>query len=124
MTTFHVYTEHQQLVYGPHKDYRRARAAANNIVPTTTGAAVAVGLVLPHLDGKLDGNAVRVPVVDGSLTDFSVVVNKEVSKEEVLNAFRKAADGPLKGILEYSEAPLVSSDIIEIGRASCREVRL
>jgi len=112
MTTIHAYTGDQQLVDGPHKDYRRARAAANNIVPTTTGAAVAVGLVLPHLDGKLDGNAVRVPVVDGSLTDFSVVVNKEVSKEEVLNAFRKAADGPLKGILEYSEAPLVSSDII------------
>lgn len=112
MTTIHAYTGDQQLVDGPHKDYRRARAAANNIVPTTTGAAVAVGLVLPHLDGKLDGNAVRVPVVDGSLTDFSVLVEKEVSKEEVLDAFRKAADGPLKGILEYSEAPLVSSDII------------
>ncbi|MEX0994949.1 MAG: type I glyceraldehyde-3-phosphate dehydrogenase, partial [Balneolaceae bacterium] len=112
MTTIHAYTGDQQLVDGPHKDLRRARAAANNIVPTTTGAAVAVGLVLPHLDGKLDGGAVRVPVPDGSLTDFTAVLGKEVTEKEVLDAFKKAADGDLKGILEYSEEELVSSDII------------
>jgi glyceraldehyde 3-phosphate dehydrogenase len=112
MTTIHAYTGDQQLVDGPHKDLRRARAAASNIVPTTTGAAAAVGLVLPHLDGKLDGGAVRVPVPDGSLTDFTAVVKKDVTEKEVFDAFRKAANGPLKGILEYSEQELVSSDII------------
>ncbi len=112
MTTIHAYTGDQQLVDGPHKDLRRARAAASNIVPTTTGAAAAVGLVLPHLDGKLDGGAVRVPVPDGSLTDFTAVVNKEVTESDVLDAFKKAANGSLKGILEYSELELVSSDII------------
>lgn len=112
MTTIHAYTGDQQLVDGPHKDLRRARAAASNIVPTTTGAAAAVGLVLPHLDGKLDGGAVRVPVPDGSLTDFTAVVSKEVTESEVLDAFKKAANGPLKGILEYSELELVSTDII------------
>lgn len=112
MTTIHAYTGDQQLVDGPHKDLRRARAAACNIVPTTTGAAAAVGLVLPHLDGKLDGGAVRVPVPDGSLTDFTAVVKKDVTEKEVFDAFRKAANGPLKGILEYSEQELVSSDII------------
>lgn len=112
MTTIHAYTGDQQLVDGPHKDLRRARAAASNIVPTTTGAAAAVGLVLPHLDGKLDGGAVRVPVPDGSLTDFTAVVKKDVTEKEVLDAFRNAANGPLKGILEYSEQELVSSDII------------
>ncbi len=112
MTTIHAYTGDQQLVDGPHKDLRRARAAANNIVPTTTGAAAAVGLVLPHLDGKLDGGAVRVPVVDGSLTDFTAVVSKNVTEKEILDAFKKAANGPLKGILEYSEEELVSTDII------------
>ncbi|NBC27967.1 MAG: type I glyceraldehyde-3-phosphate dehydrogenase [Bacteroidetes bacterium] len=112
MTTIHAYTGDQQIVDGPHKDLRRARAAAANIVPTTTGAAAAVGLVLPHLDGKLDGGAVRVPVPDGSLTDFTVVLNKEVSESDVLSAFKKAADGEMKGILEYSEQELVSSDII------------
>src|SRR5690554_1266242 len=103
MTTIHAYTGDQQLVDGPHKDMRRARAAAQNIIPTTTGAAAAVGLVLPHLNGKLDGGAVRVPVPDGSLTDFTAVVKKDVTEQEVLDAFKKAAEGPLKGILEYSE---------------------
>ncbi len=112
MTTVHAYTGDQQLVDGPHKDLRRARAAAQNIVPTTTGAASAVGLVLPQLKGKLDGSAVRVPVPDGSLTDFIMILKKEVTEEEVLAAFRQAADGPLKGILEYSDEELVSTDII------------
>ncbi|CAN5210266.1 type I glyceraldehyde-3-phosphate dehydrogenase [soil metagenome] len=112
MTTIHAYTGDQALVDGPHKDLRRARAAAVNIVPTTTGAAAAVGLVLPHLDGKLDGGAVRVPVANGSLTDFTAVLNQDVSEQDVLDAFRKAAEGDLKGILEYSEEELVSTDII------------
>lgn len=112
MTTIHAYTGDQQLVDGPHKDLRRARAAAANITPTTTGAAKAVTLVLPHLEGKLDGGAVRVPVPDGSLTDFTVTLNKEVSEEEVKKAFKEAAEGPMKGILEYSEDELVSSDIV------------
>lgn len=112
MTTVHAYTGDQQIVDGPHKDLRRARAAAHNVVPTTTGAAKAVGLVLPHLNGKLDGGAIRVPVVDGSLTDFTAILKKEVTEEQVLDAFRKAAAGPLKGILEYSDVELVSSDII------------
>lgn len=112
MTTIHAYTGDQALVDGPHKDLRRARAAAANIVPTTTGAAAAVGLVLPHLDGKLDGGAVRVPVPDGSLTDFTAVLNKEVTEAEVLKAFKDAASGDMKGILEYSEEELVSTDII------------
>ena len=112
MTTIHAYTGDQQIVDGPHSDLRRARAAAANIVPTTTGAAAAVGLVLPHLDGKLDGGAVRVPVPDGSLTDFTAVLNKEVTEADVLKAFKDAAEGDMKGILEYSEEELVSSDII------------
>ncbi|MFO7845426.1 MAG: type I glyceraldehyde-3-phosphate dehydrogenase [Balneolaceae bacterium] len=112
MTTIHAYTGDQQIVDGPHKDLRRARAAAANIVPTTTGAAAAVGLVLPHLDGKLDGGAVRVPVPDGSLTDFTVTLKKDVTEDQVLEAFKKAAEGDMKGILEYSEEELVSSDII------------
>ncbi len=112
MTTIHAYTGDQQIVDGPHKDLRRARAAAANIVPTTTGAAAAVGLVLPHLDGKLDGGAVRVPVPDGSLTDFTAVLDKEVTEADVLKAFKDAAEGDMKGILEYSEEELVSSDIV------------
>lgn len=112
MTTIHAYTGDQALVDGPHSDLRRARAAAVNIIPTTTGAAAAVGLVLPHLNGKLDGGAVRVPVLTGSLTDFTAVVGKETTADEVLAAFKKAANGSLKGILEYSEEELVSSDII------------
>ena len=112
MTTIHAYTGDQQIVDGPHKDLRRARAAAANIVPTTTGAAAAVGLVLPQLDGKLDGGAVRVPVPNGSLTDFTVTLKKDVTEAEVLAAFKKAADGDMKGVLEYSEEELVSSDIV------------
>jgi glyceraldehyde 3-phosphate dehydrogenase len=112
MTTIHSYTGDQQLVDGPHKDLRRARAAAVNIVPTTTGAAKAVGLVLPHLDGKLDGGAVRVPTVTGSLTDFVCEVEKETTAEEVNAAFKAAAEGPMKGILEYADVELVSSDIV------------
>jgi glyceraldehyde 3-phosphate dehydrogenase len=112
MTTIHAYTGDQPTVDSPHKDLRRARAAAINIVPTTTGAAKAVGLVLPHLKGKLDGGAMRVPVATGSLTDFTAEVKKDTTLEEVLTAFKKAAEGPLKGILEYTDEPIVSSDII------------
>lgn len=112
MTTVHAYTSSQQMVDGPHKDLRRARAAAENIVPTTTGAAAALGLVLPELDGKLDGSAIRVPVPDGSLTDLTVTLNEEVTVEQVHQAFKKAANGEMKGVLEYSEQELVSKDII------------
>lgn len=112
MTTIHAYTGDQGTVDGPHKDLRRARAAAVNIIPTTTGAAKAVGLVLPHLAGKLDGGAMRVPVPDGSLTDFTAQVKKETTADEVKKAFREAADGSLKGILEYTEDPIVSTDIV------------
>ena len=112
MTTIHAYTADQNLQDAPHKDLRRARAAAINMVPTTTGAAKAVGLVLPELQGKLDGFAVRVPVPDGSLTDLSVVLKTEATAEEINAAFQKAAGNELKGILEYSTAPLVSSDIV------------
>ncbi|MAO65209.1 MAG: type I glyceraldehyde-3-phosphate dehydrogenase [Balneola sp.] len=112
MTTIHSYTGDQQLVDGPHKDLRRARAAAANIVPTTTGAAAAVGLVLPHLDGKLDGSAVRVPTPTGSLTDLVAVVKKDTTLEEVNAAFKEAADGDFKGILQYTDEPLVSTDIV------------
>lgn len=112
MTTIHAYTGDQRILDAPHKDLRRARAAAINMVPTSTGAAKAVGLVLPHLDGKLDGSAVRVPTPTGSLTDFVCEVNKETTVEEVNAAFKKAAEGELKGILEYSTDPLVSTDII------------
>lgn len=112
MTTIHAYTGDQRLLDAPHKDLRRARSAAINIVPTTTGAAKAVGLVLPHLKGKLDGGAVRVPVPTGSLTDFVAEVSKETTTEEVLAVFKKAAEGPLKGILQFSTDPLVSTDIV------------
>ncbi|MFT4605026.1 MAG: glyceraldehyde 3-phosphate dehydrogenase [Rhodothermales bacterium] len=112
MTTVHGYTSDQNLQDGPHKDLRRARAAAVSIIPTTTGAAKAVGLVLPHLQGKLDGFALRVPTPDGSLTDLTALLEKEVTAEEVNAAMKAAADGPLKGIMEYSEEPLVSIDIV------------
>ncbi len=112
MTTVHAYTADQQLVDGPHKDLRRARAAAINIVPTTTGAAKAVGLVLPHLNGKLDGGAIRVPVPTGSLTDFTAIVKKSTTADEVKEAFKKAAASNLKGVLQYSTDELVSTDII------------
>lgn len=112
ITTIHAYTADQNLQDAPHKDLRRARAAALNIVPTSTGAAKAVGLVLPDLNGKLDGIAVRVPVPDGSLTDLTAVLSRPVTAEEINAAMKAAADGPLKGILEYSTDPLVSSDIV------------
>ncbi|MDI6400987.1 type I glyceraldehyde-3-phosphate dehydrogenase [Balneolaceae bacterium ANBcel3] len=112
MTTIHAYTGDQSTVDSPHSDLRRARAAAVNIVPTSTGAAKAVGLVLPHLNGKLDGGAMRVPVPTGSLTDFVCQVKKDTTLDEVKAAFKNAADGPLKGILEYTEDPIVSTDII------------
>ena len=112
MTTVHAYTSDQNLQDGPHRDLRRARAAAVSIIPTTTGAAKAVGLVLPHLKGKLDGFALRVPIPDGSLTDFTAVLRGTPSAAEINAAFRAAADGPLQGILEFSEEPLVSADIV------------
>jgi glyceraldehyde 3-phosphate dehydrogenase len=112
MTTIHAYTADQNIQDAPHSDLRRARAAAVNIVPTTTGAAVAVGLVLPQLKGKLDGIAARVPIPDGSLTDLTVELGKDVTAEEINAAMKEASEGKLKGILEYSEDPLVSSDIV------------
>jgi len=112
ITTIHAYTSDQNLQDAPHKDLRRARAAAVNIVPTTTGAAKAVGLVLPVLKGKLDGNAVRVPTLTGSLTDLTCILDKEASVEEINAAMKKAAEGPMKGVLQYSEEMLVSSDIV------------
>jgi glyceraldehyde 3-phosphate dehydrogenase len=112
MTTVHAYTGDQMLLDGPHKDLRRARSAAISIVPTTTGAARTTGLVIPELDGRLDGVAVRVPVEDGSLTDLTAILGQEVTAEQVNDAFRVAADGPLAGILRYSTDPLVSRDII------------
>jgi glyceraldehyde 3-phosphate dehydrogenase len=118
MTTIHAYTQDQNLQDGPHKDLRRARAAALNIVPTSTGAAKAIGLVLPQLKGKLDGYALRVPVPTGSATDLTVRLARETSVDEVNAAYRAAADGPLKGILTYTEAPIVSSDIVN-DPASC-----
>ncbi len=112
MTTIHAYTSDQRIQDAPHKDLRRARAAAVSIIPTTTGAAKAVGLVLPHLSGKLDGFALRVPTPDGSLTDLTAELGKEVTVEDVNKAMKAAASGPLKGILEYTEDPIVSVDII------------
>ena len=112
MTTVHAYTNDQQILDLPHKDYRRARAAAENIIPTTTGAAKAVGKVLPELNGILNGMAIRVPVSNGSVVDLVAELNKNVTAEEVNNALREAAEGELKGILEYSEEPLVSKDIV------------
>ncbi|GAC1596046.1 MAG: type I glyceraldehyde-3-phosphate dehydrogenase [Pseudarthrobacter sp.] len=112
MTTIHAYTADQNLQDGPHKDLRRARAAAINMVPTSTGAAKAIGLVLPELKGKLDGYAIRVPVPTGSATDLTVTVSRETTVEEVNAALKKAAEGPLKGFLVYTEAPIVSSDIV------------
>lgn len=118
MTTIHAYTSDQRLHDAPHKDLRRARAAAYSIVPTSTGAAKAVGLVLPHLSGKLNGNAMRVPIPDGSVTDFTVNLKTETSVEQVNAAFKKAASTKLKGILEYQEDPIVSIDIVG-NRHSC-----
>jgi glyceraldehyde 3-phosphate dehydrogenase len=112
ITTIHAYTADQNLQDAPHKDLRRARAAALSIVPTSTGAAKAVGLVLPHLSGKLDGVAMRVPIPDGSLTALTVVLKREVTIAEINAAMRTAAEGAMKGILEYTEDPLVSVDIV------------
>lgn len=118
MTTVHAYTNDQRILDLPHSDLRRARSAAVNAIPTTTGAAKAVGLVYPKVEGKLHGYAVRIPIPDGSLTDFSVVLEKSVTIEEINAAFKKAADNELKGILEYTTDPIVSSDIIG-NRHSC-----
>jgi glyceraldehyde 3-phosphate dehydrogenase len=112
MTTVHAYTGDQQLIDAPHKDLRRARSAALSIVPTTTGAARATGLVIPELAGRLDGVAVRVPVEDGSLTDLTTVLSRPVSADEVNQAFQRAAQGELAGLLRYSTDPLVSRDVI------------
>jgi glyceraldehyde 3-phosphate dehydrogenase len=112
MTTIHAYTADQNLQDGPHSDMRRARAAAVNIVPTSTGAAAAIGLVLPDLKGKLDGYALRVPIPTGSVTDLTVTLGKDADLDAIQAAYQAAADGPLKGILRYSEAPIVSSDIV------------
>ncbi|HEU5084438.1 MAG TPA: type I glyceraldehyde-3-phosphate dehydrogenase [Acidimicrobiales bacterium] len=119
MTTIHAYTGDQSLVDGPHKDLRRARAAAINIIPTSTGAARATGLVMQAMQGKLDGTSLRVPVPTGSITDFTAVLSKEASVEAINEAFKAAAsEGRLSKVLEYSEAPLVSSDIVG-SAASC-----
>ncbi len=118
MTTIHAYTNDQVILDFPHKDLRRARAAATNIIPTTTGAAKAISLVIPELKGKLDGFAMRVPVPTGSATDLTVQLEREVTKDEVNAAFKRAAEGDLKGYLEYTEDPIVSSDIVT-SPASC-----
>jgi glyceraldehyde 3-phosphate dehydrogenase len=118
MTTIHAYTNDQVILDFPHKDLRRARAAAQNIIPTTTGAAKATALVLPELKGKLDGMAMRVPVPDGSVTDLVVELGREVTRDEVNAAYRAAAEGPLKGYLYYTEDAIVSSDIVG-SPASC-----
>ena len=113
MTTIHAYTNDQALAETTHKDFRRGRSATQNIIPTSTGAAKAVGMVLPELNGKLDGMAMRVPVPDGSVVDLVVELNKEVTIDEVNKAVKNAADNELKGILEYSSIPLVSTDILQ-----------
>jgi glyceraldehyde 3-phosphate dehydrogenase len=112
LTTVHAYTNDQNVLDSPHKDPRRARAAGVNIIPTGTGAAKAVGLVLPELAGRLDGVALRVPVVDGSISDLSLVLGVEVSAERVNEVVAAAAAGPLRGIIRYADAPLVSSDVV------------
>ncbi len=112
MTTVHAYTGDQMVQDGPHKDPRRSRAAAENMIPTSTGAAKAIGLVLPQLDGKLSGDAIRVPVPVGSIVEINTTVSREVTRDEVLDAYKKAAEGELKGILDYETEPVVSSDIV------------
>ncbi len=112
ISTVHAYTNDQRLADVPHEDFRRARAAAENIIPTTTGAARAVGQILPHLNGKLDGLAIRVPVPDGSVVDLIAKLDRDTSVAEVHEAMRTAAEGPMKGVLEYCERPVVSSDIV------------
>ena len=112
ITTVHAYTSDQNLQDAPHKDLRRARAAAYSIIPTSTGAAKAVGLVLPALKGKLDGMAMRVPVPDGSMTDLTVILKKEATKESINAALKAASEGAMKGIIEYTIDPIVSIDIV------------
>lgn len=112
MCTVHAYTNDQRILDFPHKDLRRARSAAVSSIPTSTGAAKAVGLVIPELAGKLKGYAVRVPVPDGSLTDFTAILKKEASKDEINNAMKAAADSYLKGVMEYTDEPIVSADIV------------
>ncbi|MCP3660296.1 MAG: type I glyceraldehyde-3-phosphate dehydrogenase [Bacteroidetes bacterium] len=112
INTIHAYTADQNLQDGPHKDFRRARAASQSIIPTSTGAAKAVGLILPHLNGKLDGLAMRVPVVNGSIIDFTAQIQSETSKEEINNIFQLASKNYLKGILQYNQDPIVSVDIL------------
>lgn len=124
MTTIHAYTNDQRVLDMPHKDLRRARNAATNIIPTTTGAARAVGKVLPALKGKLDGIAMRVPVPDGSVTDLVAELEKSATKEEINAAMKKAAEGPLKGILQYCEDPIVSGDIIQNPNSSIFDSQL
>jgi glyceraldehyde 3-phosphate dehydrogenase len=124
MTTIHAYTADQRLQDMPHKDLRRARAAALNLIPASTGAAKALGLVLPELQGKLSGFAVRAPVPTGSLVDLTFEADRETSKEEINAAMKAAADGPLKGILEYTEDPIVSTDIISNPHSSIFDAQL
>ncbi len=125
MTTVHAYTADQNLQDGPHNDLRRARAAAINIVPSSTGAAKAIGLVLPELKGKLDGYALRVPVPTGSITDLTLVAKREVTIDEIKAAYKAAAaEGPLKGILKYTEDPIVSSDIVTDPHSSIFDAQL
>ncbi|GMV95569.1 MAG: glyceraldehyde-3-phosphate dehydrogenase [Candidatus Hydrogenedentota bacterium] len=124
MTTIHAYTNDQNVLDMPHKDLRRARAAAVSIIPTTTGAARAVGKVLPALSGKLDGIAMRVPVPDGSVTDLVAELDKTATAEEINAAMKKAAEGPLKGILEYCEDPIVSNDIVGNSHSSIFDSQL
>ena len=124
MTTIHAYTADQSLLDGPHKDLRRARAAAINLVPTSTGAAKALGLVIPELDGRLNGLAVRAPVPTGSIVDLTIESERPTSVEEINAAFRESAAGALSGILEYSEEPLVSSDIVGSPRSAVFDASL
>jgi len=118
MTTIHAYTNDQRILDYPHAKLRRARTAAQNIIPTTTGAAAAIGLVIPELLGKMDGIAVRVPVADGSLVDLVVELEKPATAEEINAAMKEAANGELKGVLGYTEDPIVSTDIIGITEGS------
>ena len=118
MTTVHAYTNDQALAETTHSDFRRGRSATQNIIPTSTGAAKAVGMVLPELNGKLDGMAMRVPVPNGSVVDLVVEVEENVTVNEVNSAVKKAAENELKGILEYSEIPLVSTDILQNSHSS------
>lgn len=124
MTTIHAYTQDQNLQDSPHKDMRRARAAAQNMVPTSTGAAKAIGLVIPELKGKLDGGAIRVPVITGSIVDLSLNLSKETTIEEVKAVVKKAAENELKGVLQYTEDEIVSSDIIKNPSSSIFDAQL